>query len=673
MTKTYERLWMDFESFSRVNLKTDGGKKYAESDTTMPICLGFALDDEPVQVWTPNMTMPQRVLDAVSEGILVYAHNALFDYRIWNTILSRDFNWPLLKLDQMVDTMGLVASYSLPLSLSEAGEAMGIEQKKHKYGTALIKKLCSPNKKDEQPMPFMPEYAEDFKKFYEYCRQDVAAMRELIESLPRDIMIPNESRIWRLTVRMNEVGLPVATNEAIAIRDYLLEHVTEAMKEVPILSGGMFNTINQIAKMKDWCGIQGYPIENTQAATITECLADSDCPDKVKKMLKLRQDLGGTATAKFKKLIPLAKPGILGSDWVHDNLVYHGAGPGRWTGRGFQMHNLPRASVKNPEEMIQAFIDGEYIIDPVSVGKALVRPIIKAPEHYMLMVSDYSSIENRILAWLADDLVTLEDFRIGVNQYVTMAAARYGLPYAEIQAGYEADDKIYCGMRQMGKVIILGCGFGMGADTFVETAKAQFNMVVTEHEAKEAIRAYREKYYLIKKLWNELKLAATRAVITGQKQSYGRITFGTATVKGVRWLAMLLPSGKCIYYKNPQIEQKYVPKYERMGKVPTITHEGRNPYTRKWSRMALIPGRITENAVQGTAREAMGCGMLNVQDRTPEVIQIGTVHDESLSLIHEDIANEKTMEQFNTNLCDIPWADGCPLKAKGYISKRYRK
>ncbi len=666
-------LWLDFETYSETNIKVVGGYNYCIDESTNIICLGFALNDEPVQLWNPSKIMPQRILDHIENGGLFYAHNAVFDFRIWNNCGVRDLNWPEVNIAQVVDTSAVCASFSIPLSLDDAGKAMNISMPKSAEGKALIKLLCNPNKKGEQPMPFMSEYREPFQRFFKYCIRDVEAMREIIQTLPRNHLIPQEQEIWNLTYNFNSVGLPVAFDEAKCIRETIDKYVETKIPELYTITDGLVTTVNQHARIKKFCIDNKYPMKNTQAGTITEALADPNCTGAVRDLLTLRSEIGSSATAKFKKLIGLASYGELDSYWVFDNLVYHGAGPGRWTGRGFQMHNLPRAKVPNPDELIELFMLGLFIGNPVKAGKALIRPMIKAPKGFKIMVSDYSSIENRILAWFALDEATLEDFRQSIDQYITMAAARYRVSYDEIKQGIIDGVGKFKAMRQMGKVIILGCGYMMGWKTFIKTAKQQFGMVIIKEEALEAVSSYRSHYYLIKKLWNELKLAATRAVITGERHSYGRVTFGTSTVKNIRWLAMLLPSGKCIYYKNPRIDQKYIPDYEHMGKVPTITHEGRNPYTKKWTRLALTPGRLTENAVQGFAREVMAKGMLNVQERMPEVIQIGTVHDESLSLVPDYLATEETLQEFNYNLCDIPFAKGCPLAAEGYISNRYKK
>ena len=672
------KIWLDFETYSEVDIKKQGGYNYTHDKSTVILCLAYAIDDQPTELWLPESEEPTDLLKAIANPqTRVYAHNAKFDYRIWNN--KKPSHWPEIKEEQLVDTMALCASFSLPLSLADAGAAMQIKMPKDTDGKRLIKNLCTPTKHGIQPDYTHSKYFEDFIKLCLYCKRDVDAMRQVVKSLPRDILIDQEARIWLNTFRMNSCGLPIDYESALAIKKYLAEYVTIAMKQVELISGGYFKTINQIAKIKSWCSdIQGYPIDNLQASTITEILDDDKCPEVVKKIMRLRQELGRTSTAKYTKVLDQI---ITENEtaWVKDNLIYYGASTGRWTGTGFQMHNLPRASVKDPESFITAFKAytpaQARIEDPVGKGKALIRPMICAPSGQMLIVSDYSGVENRALHWMAGDTKTLVDFDNGIDQYITMASARFGIPYDVIKAGYDAGEQEYESMRFMGKVIILGCGYGMGKDTFVKTAKLQFGLEVSEEDAQDAVEIYRQKFNRIPQLWKGLKTAAARAVEKRVKVSYNGITFGTAKVKGSTWLAMKLPSNRCIYYKNPQIESRLIPKFEYIGPVPTITHEGRNPLTRKWGRAALIPGRITENAVQGFTRDIMAQGLLNVEENMKQVKLIGTVHDEALGLIHKkDIDKDnKVLNQFNYHLCNIDFAKGLPLKAKGFIAKRYKK
>lgn len=669
------KVWLDFETYSDIDIKLQGGYTYATDKSTKVICLGYAINDEPAQIWLPNDKEPTQLFDLISDpSTNVYAHNAKFDFRIWLYATS----WPEIKEEQLIDTMALCASFSLPLSLADAGAVMKIAMPKDKDGKRLIKLLCTPTKEGTQPDYEHSKYQEDYLKLCRYCIRDVEAMRLVINSLPRDILIPQEQKVWLNTYHMNSKGLPIDYDSALAIKMYLAEYVKMAMKEVEAISAGHFKTINQIAKIKEWCTeVWGYQVDNLQASTIIEALDDDKCPKIVKQILSLRQELGRTSTAKYTKVLNQVIKDTHNQYWVKDNLVYYGAGTGRWTGTGFQMHNLPRLSVDDPEYYISLFKSSQptdkQIPNPVNIGKALIRPMICAPPGQRLIVSDYSSVENRALHWMAGDTKTLDNFINGIDQYITMASSRYYIPYQEIKDGYDNDDPKYVAMRFMGKVIILGCGYGMGKDTFIKTAKLQFGLDVTLDEATLAVNTYRDIFFKIPKLWKGLKTAAAKSVSNNARVSYGLITFGTAHAKGTKWLAMKLPSGRCIYYKNPSIEKRLIPKHEYIGLVPTITHEGRNPYNRKWDRLALIPGRITENAVQGFTRDIMAKGLLNVEERMPEIELIGTVHDEALGLVNKSDIYSDTLDKFNVNLCDIPFTKGLPLKAKGYIIKRYKK
>ena len=654
----------DFETYSEIDIKKRGGKIYAHHPSTMPLCLAYAFDEDPPELWNLSSKTPTKLLDRIAQGEEFAAFKAAFDLRIWNNICAREFLWPRIKLSQVVDVQALAQTYTLPGSLDKAGEALGIRMRKSKTGVALIKKCCMPNKFGEQPMPNTPEMRQAFRDLEKYCLQDVRAMQEIVFSLPRPRLIPQEQLIWELTHNMNNEGLPIDDDAVRAIIKYLDTYITHKVKDLPKATNGAVSTPGQIAKIKTFCESKGVKLSDLTALTVERTLARRDLPPIVRTVLELRKELGRSSTAKYKKVA--AQMADLRGDGVYrvyDNVACHATNTGRWGGRGFQMHNLPRAKKKQPERWIKYFLDNVRMTNPVGAAKALVRSMIKAPDGWMLIVSDYSSIENRILAWAAGDEQTLQDFRNGLDQYKTMASARFGVPY----------DKVTTEQRRVGKAIILGCGFGMGGAKFKQTAKDQADLDLTDAEAKASVDAYRSHYHLIKALWGNLKKAAVKAVITRSQVVSGKFTFGTFVKANRRWLAMKLPTGKCLYYLNPTVRDMLVPKFEAMGPTPTITHEGYSSYTRKWTRLKLIPGRITENAIQGTAREVMAQGLLNVQNNMPQIRLLGSVHDEALGLIRLDDLTDDTLEEFSAQLCDVNFLPGCPLAAKGYISKRYKK
>lgn len=663
-------LFIDTETYSARDIKR-GGLAYAKDETTQLLCLAWAFDKEDPSLWTvAGGDLPERVLEHISSSQPVCAFNATFDYRIWNCVGVRDFGWPALSLEQIIDAQALCACYQIPQNLKDAGAALRLTQQKDKAGINLIKACCQPDK--DGNAPYNPVA---FNELTRYCQQDVRTLQQIVYALPRQALIPQEQQIWEFTYHCNATGLPVDLPAVVAVYEYLQKYIEKTVVELPKLTDGQVTTPGQIARIVAWCAKQGYYLPNLQADTVEQELAKPSLPAKIRRVLELRQELGRSSTAKYKKILEQA---VLTSDGarVYDNLRYHGAGTGRWTGQGFQMHNLPRASITDkldpattdpaaltPDYWISKFHAGEEIDDPVFMAKALIRPMIQAPKGYKIIVADYASIENRILAWAAGDTGTLLDFENGVDQYKTMASARFGVPY----------DQVTKEQRRVGKVIILGAGYGMGAKKFQATALLQAGLELTPEEAQASVTAYRERYPQIKALWNNLRRVAAEAVISGQRRKYKDVLFGTFNANGHRWLAMRLPTGKSLYYADPSVREELIKDYEYMGPVPTITHYGTDPYTKKWSRLKLIPGRITENLVQATAREVMAYGMLNAQKKMPYLQFLGSVHDEALALIPDDEVTDENLELFMHSLCGVDFLPGCPIKAEGFYCERYKK
>lgn len=632
-------LKLDFETYSDVDIKKVGAYVYASHPSTKILCLGYKEDRNPAAIWLPNTSYLSSSMSHAS----FYAHNAMFDYMIWLHCGEKAGLPPCPPLDQWIDTQALCARYTLPLSLEKAGAVLGLPIQKDKRGAQLIKLCCTPKGDPTE---------QDFLDLYEYCRQDVETLHELVEHLPCDHLTAQEYEVWVLTQKMNLQGAPIDKEAVEAILDYITRYQKEKVKVLPELTDGAVITPGQVARIKNFCAEKGVNLPNLQAETVTEALKGA-LPNDVRTLLKLRQELGKTSTAKYVKV----KDQLCEDNTIKGNLEYYGAATGRWAGRGFQYHNLPRASVENPDEIIETFVSNDAIDNPVGIASALIRPMICAPPGHKLIVSDYSSIENRMLAWLVDDEPTLELFRKGQDQYKDMASAMYHVPY----------DQVTKEQRQVGKAAVLGCGYGMGAKRFKESAET-YNVFMTENEAQFTVNAYRRKYYKVKDAWYALATAAKAAVTApGRSYSSHKCEFKVLRDKvGTSWLRLMLPSGRALLYNSPTLQPG------QWG--PEITHMGINSYSGKWSRLKLIPGRITENIVQALARDILAHGKLNIQFFLPYVKLFLSVHDEAGGLIPEDRASDIALEAFNFYLCKKPdWAEGLPLEAEGYIAKRYKK
>ena len=695
MTSLIKRVNLDFETFSVADLKKTAAHRYAQDPSTEVLCLSYSFGDkEPKRFIGTNLELgifgtepPEDLFDAILSGALVYAFNTTFEYCIWRYVCIERMGWPAVPFDQWRDTQAIAASFAMPLSLEGCGDALNLDIRKDKRGKYLINKLCKPRKITKKNTNLRWSYEEakqDYDDLFLYCDQDVRTERAVLKSFPWELK-GLELDIWRNTLKKNNRGLPIDMELVNSIVEKLDEFGEGIGSQVPIITNGEIKTIGQVAKIKDWCGEHGYELPDLTAPTILEALNDKELPSIVRELLEIRKVLGKSSVKKFKKIQIL----ICDDDRARDCLKYHKATTGREGGANLQPHNLPRASVtKELEKWFDKHkwkYEGQDLIeftktyedrctettelaidlfksydldtlmmfyeDPMYTASALIRPSICAPDGKILRVSDYSSIENCTVTWLAGQDDILDLIREGLDLYKDMAVKLYEILYNAV------DGK----QRRHGKLTILGCVYGMGAKTFQVTC-AKVGFYITLAEAQRTIDIFRERYYMVKKLWYGLMKAAKKAVANpGITTTYRKIKFQTKH----GYLFMRLPNGKLLAYPNPRIEIVKAP----WGKTESITHDGYLGSTKKWGRCALTPGRLTENASQATAREVMMEAKLRVEKAGYPVIL--TVHDEIISLVDEGYGS---LEEFNNIMCNASdHFKGLPLKAAGFTTKRYHK
>ena len=259
-------------------------------------------------------------------------------------------------------------------------------------------------------------------ELHEYCKRDVDTMYKMLNALPASKLSTEEQKHWERTVRKNNRGLPIDVSSAKQIY-----RVTEVYKEeqnllLPKLTDDLITKATQNQRIVKWLKSKGIVTPNLQADTVVKLLKRLDLADDVRTVLELRQELGRSSTAKYLKIIELEHKGR-----IYDNIRYYGANTGRDSGMGFQLYNLPRSKVgakseTEADELIQSFFD-LTVIDkgPVTVAKSLVRAMIKAPKGKLICAVDYSGIENRGLAWVAQDEKTLQLFRDNLDQYIDLS------------------------------------------------------------------------------------------------------------------------------------------------------------------------------------------------------------------------------------------------------------
>jgi DNA polymerase len=287
---------------------------------------------------------------------------------------------------------------------------------------------------------------------------------------------------------------------------------------------------------------------------------------------------------------------------------------------------------------------------------SLVRSVIKAPDGKTFVDADFSSIENRVGVWLANQNDKVEMFRKGLDEYKMFASqSLYRVPYEEVTKD----------QRQVAKSAVLGAMFGQGAKGLVRYAEGM-GVKLDEPQAKSAVDNYRTSYAKVKELWGMCESAAIQAVenLGSPFAAGGKITL--KCVKGALW--MHLPSGRLICWQRPQLELLTTPwGSEKLG----VTVHSQNTFTRQWTRNAIIGSSIFQSAVQGTARDFLAVAMLNLDKAGYEVIN--SVHDEVLLLVEEQNGESAMADVIKMMTTPPSWAPDFPLAAEGWHGKRYRK
>ena len=632
---------LDFETRSRVDLIKHGSLPYFCDKQADIVCLGYKVDEEKTELWVPRMELP-KFFGYLPECSLS-AFNAQFDLRAWQLLGCKKYGFPKFKLNQWIDIMALCGRFTYHQSLEKAGKDLELKIQKSTQGKALIKKICMP--------PF--EYTQaELLELYDYCRTDVDTMDEMIKALPASKLSETEQKAWELTVKINSRGLPVDIKSVKQILQVTDVYREEQNKRLPDLTNREVTKATQTQRITKWIRSKGIVLTNLQAETVAKVL-ERKLPDNVKSVLQLRQELGKSSVAKYLKIEDLCFFGR-----VHDNLRYYGANTGRWSGMGFQLLNLPRSKVGKgeAEPIIDKFFDLSIIEEsPIEAAKTIVRQMIKAPKGNTFIFGDYASIEYIGLCWVVYDDKAIKRFSEGFDQYIDMASARYHVPYEEV-----TDQQ-----RYYGKQLILGCGYGLGAKGFVGYLE-KYGVHITIEEATEAVGSYRITYNRIVKFWYACKEAALNAVtypgqifkvINARNVKYRCIKDRNKT----RWLQCTLPSGRNIYYNDPEIgEGSFGPELNAMGI---------NPYSKKWMRLKVIPGRLAENIIQAMCRDILVAGKLNLEKANYKVI--GSIYDEVIVEVNKDKVD---IDNFNKLMCEMPkWANGLPVKIESVIENRYRK
>ncbi|CAB4147795.1 bifunctional 3'-5' exonuclease/DNA polymerase [uncultured Caudovirales phage] len=631
---------IDFETRSAVDLRKTGVYKYAADPSTDIWCMAYKAPwSDDVQVWLPSDELDTRLAGWIIGGGLLSAWNANFERTIWNEIMTERYEWPPTKIKQWRCTMAQASAMGLPRALGQAASVLGVEEQKDKAGAALMLRMARPRKVNADGSYTWWNTKDKIDTLVAYCIQDVKT--ELSVAATLNDMPDSERRLYQLDQRINDRGVKVDLDLIERVSKLANSASENIDAEIKRLTNGQVKAATNAMDLTAWLRSYGLQVKSVDKQTVTRMLGMEKLHPIIKQVLRLRQDGAKSSTAKYEAMVNAANA----DNRMRGLLMYHGAATGRWSGRLVQPQNFPRPQKKNDElETIIAKLKADEDVSEYGAGTVLasdlLRSMLIADDGHRLMFADYSAIEARVLAWIAGQTDLVETFRKGGDVYKEMASAIYNVNVENVTDG----------QRQVGKMAILGCGYGMGGKRFAEQC-ATMGINVDEDEAKRIVSVYREKNDRIAQYWRN------------SENEFVEMVKGAGRVGSV---GLPLPSGRSLTYHNPRIIQRETPwgAMRDTAQVDTL-----NSVTRQWVSQIIWGGLLTENVVQATARDLMATAMMALELKGYNVIL--SVHDEIISEVPDGFGSLEEMIDIMTR-CPS-WADGCPINAEGKEGKRYRK
>lgn len=650
---------VDIETYSSVDLTEAGVYAYTEAPDFDILLISYIFDDwgeddvKTIDCFDADPDMMAEFCEALTDPQIVKtAFNANFE----RTCLAKWLQKPMPP-EEWRCTMVKALTLGLPGNLAGAGEALGLpaEKLKDPQGKALIQffsKPCKPTRTNGQRTRNLPEHDPAKWQLYKnYNRQDVVTEQEILRKLSIYKTPESEQQLWALDQHMNDNGVALDIPMVEKIVAYDTRRRQELQEEAQELTG--LKNPNSLAQLKRWLAEQGVEMTSVTKDTITEALRDPELPSVVRRVLEIRTALGKTSVAKYSTMLVAHCQ----DHRLRGILQFYGANrSGRWAGRLVQTHNLAKNSLPDLALARELAAEGDFDTMGTLFGETafvfseLIRTAFIPSEGCRFIVSDFSAIEARVLAWIAGEEWVLEAFRAGKDIYCETASMMYHVPVEKHGANSH--------LRQKGKVAVLACGYQGGVGAMKRMDKGGS---IPEDELQSVVDQWRQANSKVVKLWRTVELAARTAI---EEHRTIRLKNGIAFGYINGNLFIKLPGGRKLCYWNTRL--KLDPRDGREH----IVYMGVNRETKQWGETETYGGKLVENIVQATARDCLAISMQRVAALGYNIVM--HVHDEII--VDCPIEDTGAMERINACMAEpIPWAPGLPLRGDGYETPFYMK
>jgi DNA polymerase len=643
--------WIDFETRSECDIKR-GAYNYALHHSTGVLCMTYAIDDGEVQLWLPGQPMPDFT------GMQIRAHNAAFERLIFTYVLDQTY-----PLTSYYCTATQARANCLPGALEDAGRAISSRMRKDHRGKELVRKCCCPPFKHTE---------QDMQDLYDYCLQDVRAMRDISKSLRE--LSDEELHDYHVSERINDRGLLIDVDLCQAAMRYSAEETEEIQAIVKEVTEGEITSVRS-PRMREWVlarvgeeakkmmvvykdGEKKYSIDKSVRANLLAFAEENpdEVPEDVAEVVACADDLWASSTAKFGKLASMADDE---DKRLRGAFVFAGgAATGRFSSYGAQLHNFTRKCAKSPEDVRRAMVRGHRIVPEygkrtTDVLRGMLRPALIPKTGYVFVVLDWAGIEARVNPWLSDsDLgrAKLDLFIRGDDVYKVNAAATFHVRKEDVTSE----------QRQIGKVQELSLGYLGGVGAFASMGR-NYGVFIGEDEARKMVQGWRKANPWAMLYGSSIENAYRAAMRNpGKAIQVARTTY----LYHGKHLWYSLPSGRVLCYPFARFEADGEVSYLKSAFKPAAD-------AKEWPRARLWRGLAIENLTQAASADLLR-NTLRIAD-SEGIRIVAHVHDEVVAEAPADAA-EAVLARLKAVMVACPaWAQGLPLAVEGKLMERYGK
>lgn len=655
-----QHLNIDIETRSSVNISKSGAYKYAQSEDFEILLFSYKLNDDPTKIvdLKQGEKIPDNILELLNnQNCIKHAYNAAFE---WYCLNQAGYT---TSITQWRCTMFHATYLGLPAGLGMTGKAIGISEDKKKLttGNRLIQYFsvpCKPTKSNGGRTWNDPHHDLDKWKLYcEYNKQDVEAEYTIYQYIKAFEVPAKEQKLWEMDILMNAIGVKVDKLLVDSVLRIDAESTEKLTNEAQKITG--LDNPNSITQLKSWVESQiDEELPGLTKDDISDLLSRDNLPLKVKRVLEIRQQLGKTSVSKYAAM----ENAMCKDDRVRGLLQFYGANrTGRWAGRLVQVQNLPRNYINTLDDARDLAKNGNFEGLKLLYGNVpdilsqLVRTAFITSKDKFI-ISDFSAIEARVIAWLAGEEWVNEVFATHGKIYEATASQMFNVPIDKIKKGNPEYS-----LRQRGKVATLALGYQGGESALI--AMGADRMGLSSDELTDIKVRWRDANKNIVRLWYAVGDAVIQAMNGNGTQFVQSLEIRREwdMMYGLDFISVKLPSGRKLYYPKPFLQQN---KFNK----DALHYYGVNQTTKKWEVNSTYGGKLVENIVQAIARDCLAETLIRLYDRNYDVVM--HIHDEVVI----DAYDDEKLEDVNNILAEpIPWAPGLILKGAGFETKYYMK